>query len=355
MKTSITSLFTVSIAAMLFLFVSCGKDGEIGPEGPQGPQGPQGEIGIPGKDGAVILSGEGSPADDLGNMGDMYLDKSTTNLYGPKNDGGWGTPLNLEGQKGDKGATGAKGDTGATGAKGDKGDRGATGAKGDKGDKGDAGAAGSKILSGNGAPSVTLGRLGDYYLDKVTGDFYGPKIGKARWGAAINLKGTANVVASTWFSVTSWTRVNVRAARRTVAIPAPILNAVDVTSISSFVEDGGTILMYYKDNTKAYHSLPYSIFINGDDYGFGAVDMVIQYDWHILESSLRLTAESFDGDLENYDDINSLSEDLDTQFRYVLIPAGRVLSATADGRNISVDQLKAMNYQEAGAVLGWDD
>ena len=89
MKTSITSLFTLSIAAMLFMFVSCGKDGDIGPIGPQGEQGIQGEKG----------------------------DK---------------------GDKGDRGATGAKGDKGDRGATGATGPRGATGPAGPKGDPGNA-------------------------------------------------------------------------------------------------------------------------------------------------------------------------------------------------------------------------
>lgn len=51
MKTSTTSLVTLSIVAMLFMFVSCGKDGDIGPIGPQGEQGIQGEKGDKGDQG----------------------------------------------------------------------------------------------------------------------------------------------------------------------------------------------------------------------------------------------------------------------------------------------------------------
>lgn|GEM_PF-6837907 len=53
-------------------------------------------------------------------MGDMYLDVASARLYGPKSDSGWGTPLNL---KGDKGATGSSGTQGPKGDKGDKGDK----------------------------------------------------------------------------------------------------------------------------------------------------------------------------------------------------------------------------------------
>ena len=78
MKTSVTSLFTVGIAAMLFLFVSCGKDGDVGPLGPQGEQGIQGEKG----------------------------DRGATGPAGPK---------------GDRGATGERGPAGPRGPKGDPG------------------------------------------------------------------------------------------------------------------------------------------------------------------------------------------------------------------------------------------
>ena len=333
MKTSVTSLFTVGIAAMLLLFVSCGKDGDVGPIGPQGEQGPQGEIGIPGKDGAVILNGEGAPADDLGNMGDMYLDKATSNLYGPKSDEGWGTPLDLKGQNGDKG------------------------------DKGDKGNPGSEIHKGSGAPSTTFGKVGDYYLDTETGDFYGPKsIIKGQWGEPINLKGAANVVSSTWFSVTNWyRREGNREAVSSIPVPMPLRNAVNATDLASFVEGGGVILMYYRENhgtianTRVYHSLPYSIFINGDDVApVIGVDALIQYNWYTMGSSLSLSLKSFDGNLADYY-VTERDEELDVQFRYVLIPAGQVIAAAVDGRSVGIDQLKAMSYKEAGTVFGWED
>src|SRR6476469_9050153 len=48
---------------------------------------------------------------------------------------------------------------------------------------------GSTILSGEGAPSPTLGKIGDYYLDKKEALLYGPKNGTG-WGiAALNLRG----------------------------------------------------------------------------------------------------------------------------------------------------------------------
>ena len=47
---------------------------------------------------------------------------------------------------------------------------------------------GSQILSGNDVPTTLLGSVGDYYLNKTTMEFYGPKTTEG-WGNAISLKG----------------------------------------------------------------------------------------------------------------------------------------------------------------------
>lgn len=47
---------------------------------------------------------------------------------------------------------------------------------------------GTTILSGTSAPTLDIGKKGDYYLDKSTYDFYGPKTCKT-WGTPINLRG----------------------------------------------------------------------------------------------------------------------------------------------------------------------
>ena len=62
-----------------------GEKGETGVRGPQGEQGPQGETGAQGErgpqgaagaagaDGATILTGDATPADTLGKVGDFYI------------------------------------------------------------------------------------------------------------------------------------------------------------------------------------------------------------------------------------------------------------------------------------------
>lgn len=55
----------------------------VGDTGPQGPRG------------GTILAGHGEPSIVIGLIGDMYIDKDTNMLYGPKTSGGWGDPVFL--------------------------------------------------------------------------------------------------------------------------------------------------------------------------------------------------------------------------------------------------------------------
>lgn len=64
----------------------------------------------------VWVVGSGAPALGTGNNGDMYLDGSSGDIYGPKASGAW--PASAYTIVGATGATGATGSTGATGDKG---------------------------------------------------------------------------------------------------------------------------------------------------------------------------------------------------------------------------------------------
>jgi hypothetical protein len=145
------------VATSALMLASCGKDGAPGAQGPKGEQGPQGAQGLSGADGSTILSGTEKPASTLGKKGDYYLDRSTTNLYGPKQDTNWGEPLSLKGTKGDAGSNGSNG------------------------------VAGSQFLSGNGTPDNASGRDGDMYFDKEYAAMYGPKA-NGNWGLPVSLK-----------------------------------------------------------------------------------------------------------------------------------------------------------------------
>lgn len=69
------------------------------------------------------------------------------------------------------------------------GKEGPEGKQGEQGAQGIPGADGSTLLSGNGAPAASLGKNGDYYLDKTAIMLYGPKTNTG-WGSATSLKGT---------------------------------------------------------------------------------------------------------------------------------------------------------------------
>ncbi len=124
--------------------------GDKGDTGEKGDDGEKGETGEAGTDGAAWLTGTGAPSTDLGKDGDLYLDVSTSDVY-QKEDGAWTLITNIKGE---------------TGADGDKGDT------GDAGDPGQAGTDGATWLTGSGAPDNTLGKDGDLYLDTSTSDVY---------------------------------------------------------------------------------------------------------------------------------------------------------------------------------------
>jgi len=60
---------------------------ELGTSGPQGGRG------------TGILNGTTAPNNDIGIIGDFFLNTTNMNLYGPKTDLGWGTPTDLVGSQ----------------------------------------------------------------------------------------------------------------------------------------------------------------------------------------------------------------------------------------------------------------
>lgn len=140
----------------------------IGPQGPVGPQGIQGDIGP----GISILGSLASTADlpSTGNTGEGYLIGNdfyvwTGSAYqnvGP-----------IRGPQGVQGPVGPTGQTGATGATGQKGEQ------------------GSLWIVLPGFPSVSAGRVGDYYIDSTTNRYY-QKTSATNW-AYMGTMGGGNV------------------------------------------------------------------------------------------------------------------------------------------------------------------
>jgi hypothetical protein len=80
--------------------------------------------------GSPVLAGNGAPTGGVGNVGDIYLDKTNKSLYGPKDAvSGWGSPVDVSsGPTGPTGITGpASTVTGPSGPQGSTGPTGSTG------------------------------------------------------------------------------------------------------------------------------------------------------------------------------------------------------------------------------------
>ena len=144
---------------------------------------------IVGANGLSILSGTANPTTQ-GVNGDLYINTMTGTLFGPKTGGAWpSTGLSLIGTPGTKIFSGTTAPANTLGNNGDFYINTTTGTFiGPKaggvwpptgiaitGTPGIDGANGSTILSGIGAPANTLGKDGDIYIDRSTGNFYGPK------------------------------------------------------------------------------------------------------------------------------------------------------------------------------------
>lgn len=313
MKT--TRFYTLFLYMAVLLLASCSEETVTGPQGETGETGPMGPQGIPGKDGALILFGNGAPAETLGNDGDMYLDGAGSELYGPKTDSGWGTPLQL---------------------------------KGEKGDQGDAGAPGSQFLSGTVDPSTGEGTEGDYFLNQESGDLFGPKSASG-WGTPINLKGTANVVASTWIDLIPWTNTSVSYLREaTYSIPSPILNAVGYSSLTSMTASGGVLLVYLSINGAWTNQLPYT-------------DITSNWHarWYLRDNAgfnyFYLNIRRLSGTTALPEDIRDLTGNY--KLRYVLIPAGIQINAAKAGEKDVLDAKawQQMGYDEVKELLGLSD
>jgi hypothetical protein len=108
-------------------------------------------IGAPGVNGLTVLNGQGPPSSSLGADGDFYIDTILYDIYGPLASGDWGAPTELIGLAGTNGLS---------------------------------------VLNGQGVPDPSLGVEGDFYIDTLTSDLYGPLTGGS-WGTATALIGAA--------------------------------------------------------------------------------------------------------------------------------------------------------------------
>ncbi|NBC03450.1 MAG: hypothetical protein GVY20_07060 [Bacteroidetes bacterium] len=286
--------FLLSVLLILgFISISC--EGPEGPMGPQGEQGPPGPVG-PAGEGTNIHAGEGSPDGAMGEPGDFYLDLTSGDLYGPKDEAdGWGDPVSLSGSDGQDGEDGEDGQDG------------------------------SQIYAGEGVPQNDLGKEGDYYLNKSTFDLYGPKT-ESGWGDPINLQGppgedgTANVMYSDWLNI-EWNGVD-NPTIKIMVIDEPLLT-------EDYFDDGGTLLMYFRMAITGGHVIYPIPFKNGNDYLFYGF---VNVPGTAIE--LQFAVESIDG-------TTAVGDYMDDQVRYILIPDGVPAKMPS---NFFDDYNKTINY-----------
>jgi hypothetical protein len=127
-----------------------GNDGIDGQDGRDGIDGRDGRDGLPGERGprgTGILSGFGSPLEDLGEPGEFYIDRSLWMIWGPKEkDGiGWPRGVSLIGPTGPAGADGRDGADGFDGQDGRDGLNGKDGRDGARGERGEPGPPGRNM------------------------------------------------------------------------------------------------------------------------------------------------------------------------------------------------------------------
>jgi hypothetical protein len=113
------------------------------------------------------------PGNELGNDGDFYLN-TDFGFYFVKEGGAWGNAISILGPQGPQGNDGPQGPEGPQGpAGGPQGPQGDQGPPGEQGPHGEPGSSGTVWYYGADAPpSVSVGQVGDFYLNIVLNGYY---------------------------------------------------------------------------------------------------------------------------------------------------------------------------------------
>jgi hypothetical protein len=143
-----------------------GATGATGPQGPAGPTGAAGPQGSTGINGTAVLNGSVAPSNALGVNGDFYINTTTNELFGPKANGTWPGGVSLVGPPGPAG--------------------------GPAGPQGVAGTNGNSVLNGTVNPNVATGVDGDFYINTLTNEMFGPKSAGV-WPQGVSLVGPSGL------------------------------------------------------------------------------------------------------------------------------------------------------------------
>ncbi len=160
------------------------SEGAQGPKGDPGPQGPKGDPGLVGPAGPKGDPGMEGLRGEVGPQGPKG-DPGLAGPAGPKGDIGL---RGLQGLPGEVGPQGPQGVAGPQGPQGLRGEPGSQGVRGENGAQGAPGANGKTVLNGTIAPGVSIGNVGDFYINTTNSSIYGPK-SVSGWGNATSLIG----------------------------------------------------------------------------------------------------------------------------------------------------------------------
>jgi hypothetical protein len=193
----LVGLVTLSFCSL----VACGSDGGSDVAGGSGSGNtPPGGSGSPGQYAARLATAADLPPCNDSNDGFLYY-LSDVSEFRACVDGAYQTieltgTDGIDGADGARGADGADGQPGTDGANGQPGTDGADGTDGTDGADGidgDDGVDGATWLSGEGAPSNTIGVNGDFYLDTESGTLYQKAVGV--WSPSLTLAVPNNTLA----------------------------------------------------------------------------------------------------------------------------------------------------------------
>jgi len=164
MKRLIFQFFIILSGASVF--IACNKNNQVAPKpSSDTPQITPYLLDASGTSNLYV--GNVIPGPNFGAIGFYYLDIVNGKMYGPKTASGWGSGLSLKGAPGPAGLS--------------------------------SNVAGSKIYLGSTIPAASLGKAGDYYIDKASASavyLYGPKTASG-WGTPLNLRGPAGPTGPT--------------------------------------------------------------------------------------------------------------------------------------------------------------
>lgn len=216
--------------------------------------------GFSGTDGKSVLSGSGLPASGLGVTGDFYIDITSSNytMYGPKpSDNNWSpnTPKDLKGATGNDGRSVLSGSGVPSSGLGNVGDfyinltssnytmyGPKTTNWTDNPTKDLKGNNGSITYSGSGTPPNGTGITGDYYINTSSTNYtmYGPKITDGSWTGAntVDLKGPQGAPGGAVIGV----------GGSIIGTPGMTISALNASSLIKLSTQSGNITVFVPDN-----------------------------------------------------------------------------------------------------------